>query len=151
MNSPSPQMPPMTPYLTMIDAAKAIQFYREVFDAEEVFRLTLPNDKVCHAELVLNGARLMLGEEHPGMSKSPATLNGTPVRICLMVNDVDALMDKACKVGATVIMPPENCFYGHRSGSIRDPFGHEWMLNHEIEKVEHAEMKRRFNEMIKQS
>ena len=141
-------MPPLTPYLTMVDAGKAIEFYTKVFGAKEVFRLDLPDSgKVCHAELDLNGSKIMLGEEHPGMSVSPTTLKGTPVRICLMVEDVDGVITKAVKAGATVLMPPEDCFYGHRSGSVRDPFGHEWLLNHEFEKVEHAEMKRRFKEM----
>ena len=69
-----------------------------------------------------------------------------------MVEDVvTGLAKKAQAEGATVTLPPENCFYGHRSGSIRDPFGHEWMLNHEIEKVEHAEMQRLFKEMVTKS
>jgi len=143
MNEPTNRMPPMTPYLTMTDTEKGIEF------SNEVFRLTLPDSgKVCHAELILNDGRIMLGEEHPGITKSPATLNGTSVRICLMVDDVDAWIDRSIKAGATVTIPAQNYFYGHRSGSIRDPFGHEWMLNHEIEKVETAEMQRRWKEMV---
>jgi len=96
------------PYLSMVDAAKAIEFLQKIFGAKEVFRLALPDSgKVCHAELTLNGSRIMLGEEHPGMSKSPATLGGTPVRICLMVDDVDAIVDRAQKAGATVVMSPK--------------------------------------------
>ena len=152
MKDQSTNLPPMTPYLTMADAGKAIEFYKKVFGATEVFRLVLPDSgKVCHAELTLNGSRIMLGEEHPGMTQSPQTLKGTSIRICLMVDDVDGLMKKAEAAGATIILPPENCFYGHRSGSIRDPFGHEWMFNHEIEKVEQAEMQRRFKEMVTKS
>lgn len=142
----------MTPYLTVADAGKAIQFYEKVFGAKEVSRLVFPDSgEVCHAELVLNGGLIMLGVEHPGMSKSPATLGGTPVRICLMVEDVDGMVEKAGKAGATVTRPPEDTFYGHRSGSIRDPFGHEWMFTHEIEKMEPAEVQRSFNEMVKKS
>ncbi len=138
----------MTPYLTMNDTAKAIEFYQKAFGAIEVFRLELPNGKVCHAELILNDSRIMLGEEHPGMTQSPGTLGGTSVRVCLMVDDVDAQIDQAVKTGATVTMPPEDCFYGHRSGAVRDPFGHEWMLNHEKEKVELEEMQRRWKDMV---
>ena len=80
----------------------------------------------------------------------PETLGGTPVKICLMVENVDASVDRAQRAGATVIMPPADQFYGHRSASLRDPFGHEWMLQHEIEKVSPAEMQRRWNAMMTQ-
>jgi PhnB protein len=150
MSNPSTQLPPMTPYLTLSDAGQAISFYKGVFNATEVFRLTYPDsEKVCHAELLINGSRIMLGEEHPDMTKSPTALGGTSVRLCLMVDDVDAWMDRAVKAGATVTFPAEEHFYGHRSGSVRDPFGHEWMFNHETEKVEAAEMQRRWKEMMK--
>jgi PhnB protein len=139
----------LAPYLAVKDAAKAVEFYAGVLGAKEAFRLTNPEGKVCHSELHFGDSVIMLAEEFPGYSKSPETLGGTPVRFCLNVDDVDGTVDRLAKAGATVTMPPSDQFYGYRSAAARDPFGHEWMIQRQIEKVEPAEMQRRFDEMCK--
>lgn len=83
------------------------------------------------------------------MEETPETLGGTAVGLCLMVDDVDTACERANAAGATVVRPPSTEFYGHRSASLRDPFGHEWMLQREVEKVSPAEMQRRWDTMVK--
>jgi PhnB protein len=141
-------MPSITPYLTLVDVKKAIAFYKKVFGAKVTLELPLPNGKICHAHITINGSEIMLCMEDPQWNQSPKTLKGTTVRLCLVVKDVDAMLKKAKKAGAKITVPAEDQFYGHRSGSIRDPFGHEWMFNQVIEDVSYPEMKRRFKKMI---
>jgi PhnB protein len=105
--------------------------------------------KIGHAELILNGNVMMLSDEYPGFNKTPHTLGGTSVRFCLMVENADASFAQAVAAGAEVTRPLTDEFYGHRSGNLRDPFGHEWMIQHEIEKVSPEEMQKRWNAMIK--
>lgn len=149
MSTPATNYPPFSPYLTVRDAAKAIEFYKTAFGAEEVFRLTNQADgTIGHAELTIAGSLLMLSEENLKWgNKSPQTLGGTPVVFCLMVENADAAIDRAIAAGATARMPVADQFYGFRSGSIVDPFGQEWMLQHEIEKVPPGEMQKRWDEM----
>lgn len=143
------EYPLLSPYLAVVDAAKALSFYQEVFGAEERFRLVdKSNGQISHAELFIQGSLVMLAEENPAWNKAPGSLGGTAVKLCLMVDNPDAVIEKAAAAGATVIMPPQDQFYGFRSGSIRDPFGHEWMLQREIEKVSHEEMQRRWDAML---
>lgn len=139
-------LPILAPSLAVSDAARAIEFYKAAFGAVELYRLTdKSNGKIGHAEITINGALLMLADEYPGFNKSPDTLGGTAVRLHLMCDDVDATFAKAVEAGAAVIAPVEDQFYGHRLGRVRDPFGHEWMLSKEIEKISPEEMQRRFD------
>ncbi len=141
--------PSFSPYITVHDASKAIAFYNAAFGATERFRLAdASSGKIGHAELDLQGSLLMLSDENPAWNKSPQTLGGTPVKFCLMVENADAAIEKAVVAGATPLMPAGDQFYGFRSGSVRDPFGHEWMLQHEIEKVSPEEMQKRWNDML---
>ncbi|MDB6004444.1 MAG: Glyoxalase/bleomycin resistance protein/dioxygenase [Prosthecobacter sp.] len=141
--------PSFSPYITVHDASKAIAFYNAAFGATERFRLAdASSGKIGHAELDLQGNLLMLSDENPAWNKSPQTLGGTPVKFCLMVENADAAIEKAVAAGATALMPASDQFYGFRSGSVRDPFGHEWMLQHEIEKVSPEEMQKRWNDML---
>lgn len=151
MNTPSDEYPIIAPYLTVKGAAKAIEFYKAAFGATERYRLSdKSSDKVGHAELLVFGGLVMLSDENPNWgNKSPGTLGGTPVKLCLMVDDVDATVEKAQKAGATVTMPATDMFYGFRSGSVCDPFGHEWMIQHQFEKVSHEEMQVRWDAMLK--
>lgn len=143
-----PTYPAFSPYITVRDASRAIAFYQTAFGATEIFRLVASaSGKIGHAELSLRGGLLMLSEENPAWNKSPETLGGTPVKFCLMVENADAAIEAAVATGATLIMPAGDQFYGFRSGCMRDPFGHEWMLQHEIEKVSHAEMQQRWDAM----
>ncbi len=142
--------PPISSYLAVNDAAKAIEFYKSAFGATEIYRLSdSASGRIGHAELALNGSMIMLSDEFPGYSKSPQTLGGTAVRFCLMVEDADAAFDRAVASGATVLRPLTDEFYGFRSGSIRDPFGHEWLVQHQFEKVSPEEMQKRWDEMVK--
>ncbi|MCB1225867.1 MAG: VOC family protein [Verrucomicrobiales bacterium] len=141
--------PTLSAYLTVRDAVRAVDFYKVNFGAKEVFRLTEPQSgTISHAELRFGETLLMLAEENPAWNQSPATLNGTPVRLCLAVDDVDATLEKAAAAGATVLMPASDQFYGFRCGNLRDPFGHEWMIQKEIEKVSPEEMQRRWEQML---
>jgi PhnB protein len=152
MNNNNPSYPPLIPALAVHDAAKAIAFYQQAFEATEFYRLIDPESgKIGHSELLINGTMIMLTDEYPAFNKTPQTLGGTAVKLALMVEDVDTTVERASSAGATVIMPPCDQFYGHRSATIRDPFGHEWMLQKEIEKVTPAEMQRRWDEMVKSS
>lgn len=151
MNNPPHEYPILAPYLTVLDASKAIEFYKAAFGATELFRLDdKASGRIGHAELLINGGLLMLADENPAWhNKSASTLGGTPVKLCLMVDDVDGTVEKAKNAGATVTMPPMDMFYGFRSGSITDPYGQEWMIQREIEKVSPEEMQRRWDTMIK--
>lgn len=141
--------PSFSPYITVHNAEEAIAFYQKAFGARERFRLAdASSGKIGHAELDLQGSLLMLSDENPAWNKSPQTLGGTPVKFCLMVENADAAIAKAVAAGATPLMPASDQFYGFRSGSVRDPFGHEWMLQHEIEKVSPEEMQKRWSAML---
>ena len=142
--------PPMSPYLTVKGAAKAIEFYKAAFGATELFRLSDPaSGAVGHAEIMLNGSHLMLSDENLEWgNKSPETLAGTPVNLCLIVENADAAVERASAAGAIVLRPPADMFYGFRSASIRDAFGHLWMIQHEIEKVSPEDMQTRWAAML---
>lgn len=139
--------PPVSPALAVNDAGAALTFYKDAFGATEHYRLIDPeSEKIGHAEFSIGGQLLMIGDEYPGHSKSPRSLGGTSVRFAVVVGDVDAAFERALRAGAEPIRPPADQFYGHRSCCLRDPFGHEWMLQSVIEDVTPEEMQRRWNE-----
>lgn len=137
----------MYPYLHVRDAAKAIEFYKEVFGATEKFRLNEPGSgRVGHAELDFGGATLMLADEFPECEiHGPLTVGQTTVTIHLHVDDADALIARATAAGARLEREPQDAFYGERSGVVRDPFGHRWNIGHSIEEVTPEEMQRRYD------
>jgi PhnB protein len=138
------------PYLCVKDAAGAIDFYIRAFGAVEQFRIGDPGQKIGHAELLVNGNLLMLSDEALERDfKSPTALGGSPVTICLIVDDVDAIAARSIAAGARVIRPVENQFYGHRGGLFEDPYGHLWWIATEIEDVSPEELKRRVGELGK--
>lgn len=148
MNTPA--YPPLISSLGVKDAARAIEFYKAAFGANEVYRLTdSASGRIGHAELEINGSMIMLSDEFPGFNTTPQTLGGTPVKFCLMVENADAAFDRAVAAGAEVLRPVSDEFYGYRCGNLRDPFGHEWMVQHEIEKVSPGEMQKRWDAMVK--
>ncbi|HEY3664013.1 MAG TPA: VOC family protein [Chthoniobacterales bacterium] len=148
MSAPT-SYPPLSPSLVVDDAAAAIDFYRKAFGAEELFRLTDPESgKVGHAEMTIKGVLVMLGEEYAGINRSPKSLGGTSVNLGLMSTDAKADMDRAVAAGAEVVRPLADQFYGHRAGRVRDPFGHEWVISQEMEKISPEEMQRRWNAMV---
>ncbi|MES2992227.1 MAG: VOC family protein [Pseudomonadota bacterium] len=137
------------PYLMVRDAQAAMAFYAEAFGATELFRLVEPSGRVGHAELQLGAAVLMVCDEFPeyGMV-GPQGEKFTGCTIHLHVDDADAMAERAVAAGATMLMPPTDQFYGERSCRLRDPFGHFWLLGHSIEKVDPAEMQRRYTAMM---
>jgi PhnB protein len=137
------------PYLRVKNAAAAIDFYTRVFGAEETLRLTEPSGRIGHSELKIGGLTLMLSDEYPECDiRGPESLGGTTFSIHLHVDDADALMRTAVDAGATVVREMSDAFYGERSGTVRDPFGHEWMLGHQIEEVAPEEMQRRYTALF---
>lgn len=146
--TPVIQIHEVYPYLRVRRAAEAIDFYTKAFGAQELFRLTEPGGRIGHAEIKIGGMVLMLSDEHPEYGiQGPQSLGGTSISIHLHVDQVDALMQQAIDAGATVLRPLADQFYGERSGTVRDPFGHEWLLGQQIEKVAPEEMQRRFSAM----
>ncbi len=134
------------PYLHVRDAAAAIDFYARVFGAEETFRLGDASGRVGHAEMRFGPVTIMLADEHPELGLlSPLAHGGTGTTIHLHVDDVDALAARAAEAGATLVRPPTDYSHGERQCRLRDPFGHEWLLGHEIESVSHDEMQRRID------
>jgi PhnB protein len=133
------------PYLCVRGGAAAIDFYVRVFGAQEIMRLAYPDGRIAHAELKFGPATLMLVDEHPDIGiRSPLAFGGTGTRIHLHVDDVDALTARAVEAGATVLLPPTDQGHGERQARVRDPFGHEWLLGHQIEAVSSEEIQRRF-------
>ncbi len=136
-------------YLRVHDAARAIAFYKRAFSAEELFRLTEPTGRIGHAELKIGPATVMLSDEYPEYGfRGPQALGGTTFAIHLHVDNADALMRQAVDAGATVAREMADQFYGERSGLIRDPFGHEWLLGHHLEDVTPEEMQRRYTALF---
>ena len=139
----------VTPYLIANDALAAIAFYKQAFGAVETCKLTMPDGGICHAEIQIGDAKIMLGEECPQMgSKSPLTLNGTPTGFCIYVPDADAAFTQALQAGAKAERPMTDQFWGDRTGTVVDPFGHKWTLATHVEDVSEGEMQNRMNAWI---
>lgn len=134
----------VTPYLILSNAASAIEFYKQVFGAREVMRLPMPNGKLGHAEIQIGDSRIMLADEAPEWdARSPETVGGSPVIIALYVEDVDAVVTRAVAAGAKLFKPVTDQFYGDRSGSVTDPFGHKWNIATHKEYVSPEETNKR--------
>jgi PhnB protein len=134
----------VTPYLIVSGAANAMEFYKKAFGAEETERTADPSGKVMHAEMRIGKARFMLADEFPEMGiRSPQALGGSPVGLLVYVEDVDARFKQALGAGATVDRPVKDQFYGDRSGTLVDPFGHKWTLATHKEDLTPEEMGKR--------
>ena len=138
----------LIPYLNVRDAEKAIAFYREVFSAKELYRLTDPNDgRIGHAELLFGNARVMISDEYPDFGAvAPSTLGGTPIKLVLTVDCADDTFALALEHGAIEVRKLNNEFFGHRSGLLSDPFGHLWFVQTRTEDLSPETMQRRWNE-----
>ena len=137
-----------TPYLIIQGAAQAIDFYRKAFGASERMRLDGPGGALMHAEIQIGDSPIMLADEFPQMNAlSPLSVGGSPVFILLYVENVDTMFQRAVEAGATVERPVQNQFYGDRSGTLLDPFGHRWTIATHVEDVTPDEMKRRMAAM----
>jgi PhnB protein len=133
-----------TPYLIVKGAADAIEFYKKAFGATEMLRMADPQGRVGHAEIKIGDSVIMLADEHPSMGyRGPHSLGGSSVSILLYLEDVDRVFERAVKAGAKAQRPVTNQFYGDRSGTLEDPFGHVWTVATHVEDVPPEEMKRR--------
>ncbi len=138
----------VTPYLFVRTAALAIDFYKSVFGAAEILRMPGPNGRIMHAELKIGNSIVMLADENPQTGiMSPQTIGGSPSSLLVYVENVDAVMQKALESGAKQLHPIKNQFYGDRSGSLLDPFGHMWSVATHVEDVSPEEMKKRMSAM----
>ncbi|MEM7300124.1 MAG: VOC family protein [Pseudomonadota bacterium] len=136
----------LSPYLTVKNADAMIAFYEQAFGAELHYALRGPNDgKIGHAELSIFGRRMMLADEFPDFGAlGPETIGGSPVKLHLMVDDVDKVFAAALAAGATELRPVKDQFHGHRGGMIADPAGHHWFIQTKTEDVSPEEMQRRW-------
>lgn len=139
----------ITPYLMVQEAGKAIDFYKQAFGAVELYRMDGPEGKISHAELTIGDSRVMLADEVPEF-KSPQTLGGAGVNLLLYVEDADKVFGKALAAGAKEQRPLKDQFYGDRSGTLIDPFGHIWTIATHKEDVPPEEMEKRIQQSMKQ-
>ena len=138
----------VTPYLIVDGASDAIDFYKSVLGATERMRMGAPGDRVGHAELEIGDSVVMLADEAEEMGAlSPGSVGGTPVSIHVYVEDADGVFGRAMTAGAKELQPVEDKFYGDRSGSFEDPFGHRWHVASHVEDVPPDEMEKRMAEM----
>lgn len=136
----------ITPYISLKDAAKAIEFYKEAFNATEIECCHTPDGKVMHAVIKIGDSLLMLSDEMPGSDcciSSPTSLKGTCAMLALYVEDADDLFDRAVKAGAKVHMPLDDMFWGDRYGQLLDPFGHYWSVSTHKEDLTKEEINKR--------
>ncbi len=138
----------VTPYLVVDDAAKAIEFYKEAFGAEEKYRLPM-GGKIGHAEIKIGDSFVMLADEFPEMGHlSPKARGGTTVSLLIYLDNVDSAFQRAKDAGATEAKALEDQIWGDRMGTLTDPFGHQWSLATHIEDVSEEEIGRRFEEFF---
>jgi PhnB protein len=138
----------VTPYLSVDGAAAALEFYKRAFGATECMRVPSPDGRIAHAEIQIGDSRVMLADEFPEMNfRSPKSIGGSPVTIALYVEDSDQMTAQAVAAGAKVLRPVTDQFYGDRSGSVEDPFGHVWHIATHTEDVSPEELKRRMDAM----
>ena len=134
----------VTPYLSVAGAAQALDFYKKAFGAREIMRVESPGGKVGHAEVEIGGSRVMMADEFPDMGfRGPKSYGGSPVHIHLYVEDADKTVEQAVAAGAKIVRAVANQFYGDRSGSIEDPFGHVWHVATRVEDLTPQEVQQR--------
>jgi len=141
----------VTPYLVVKNAAEALDFYAKAFGAKELMRLQDPGGKVMHAEFQVGDSRIMIADECPEMSAlSPQTVGGSPVNFCIYVENCDEVFQQALAAGGKEKRPVQDQFYGDRSGTLEDPFGHTWTIATHKEDLTQEEIEQRAAEMMKQ-
>lgn len=134
----------VTPYLIVSGGVEAIEFYKKAFGATELFRFPAPGGKIGHAEIKIGDSPIMLADEFPEMGyKGPQSIGGSPVSLMIYVDDVDTVFDRAVESGGTVKEAVSDKFYGDRTGTVIDPFGHIWHISTHKEDVSMEEMERR--------
>jgi len=139
----------VTAYLIIKGAARALDYYKKAFGAKELMRFPGENDTIGHAEIKIGDGVVMLADEAPDMGyRSPQSIGGTPVSLMFYVADVDARFAQAVAAGATVKQAVKDQFYGDRSGTLVDPFGHIWTIATHKEDVSPEEMQKRLAAMM---
>jgi PhnB protein len=139
----------ITPSLFVADAAKAIDFYKKAFGAEEVMRFPGPDGRIMYAELRIGDSPLMLGDEMPEQgTRGPRSLGGTPVSLFLYTENVDASWKRAVDAGGKPVVPLDNQFWGDRAGCIEDPGGHQWWLSQRIKDMTVDELRKSAEEFF---
>jgi PhnB protein len=139
----------ITPQLTLDNAAKAIDWYKQALGAEEVSRHTGPDGNIMHAELRIGDSRIMLNDAMMG-GKGPLALGGSPISLWIYVEDCDALFNRAVGAGGEVRMPMADQFWGDRCGSVSDPHGYSWTVATRKEDLTGQELEQRATEFFKQ-
>jgi len=133
----------VTPYLICDGASQAIEFYKKAFGAVEVVRMAMPNGKIGHAELKIGDSFINLADEHPEIgARSPKSYGGSPISVLLYVENTDAMVAQAVSAGAKITRPLKDEFYGDRTATIADPFGHTWYIHTHMKDVTPEEMKK---------
>lgn len=131
----------VTPYIIVKKASQAIEFYIKALGAQEIMRFSMPNNKIAHAEIEINGSRIMIADENLERgAQSPEAYGGSPISLHLYVENVDKMVQQAVNAGAEIERKPEDMFYGDRIASIKDPFGHQWYISTHIKDVSPEEM-----------
>ena len=139
----------VTPYIALKNAGDAIEFYKKAFGAKELFRMASPDGSVGHAEIKIGDSIIMLADEDADMGFfSPETIGGSPCLLMIYTENVDQTFKRAIENGATETRPVKDQFYGDRSGSLKDPFGHKWTIATHVEDVPEDEMKRRLEKVM---
>ena len=153
MPTQSKPIPPgfrsVTPYLTLNNASRALDFYKRAFGAQEVMRMDAPGGKIAHAEIKIGDSLIMLADEMPGGGcQSPQSLGGTTAGIFLYVDNVDTIFNQAVSAGAQAESQPADMFWGDRYGRLKDPFGHSWSVATHVEDIAPAEMAKRMKDAM---
>jgi len=133
----------VTPYLICDGASQAIEFYKKAFGAVEAVRMAMPNGKIGHAEIRIGDSFIMLADENSeGAAHSPQRYGGSPINVLLYVENTDAMLAQAVSAGAKIVRPIKDEFYGDRTATIVDPFGHTWYIHTHVKDVTPEEMKK---------
>jgi PhnB protein len=136
----------VTPYLIVKGAADAIEFYKKAFGATELFRMAQEDGRIGHAEIKIGDSPIMLADEFPEMKYfGPQTLGGSSVSILIYVDDVDTMYPQAISAGGKEMKPLQDQFYGDRSGTLTDPFGHVWTIATHMEDVTPEDIEKRLS------
>lgn len=134
----------VTPYMIVDGASEAIEFYKEAFAATERMRLSGESGKVMHAEIAIGDSVIMLADEFPEMNiRGPKSFGGSPVSLALYVENVDDVFGRAVEAGCVEVRPVATQFYGDRTGTLTDPWGHQWTIATHVEDVSPEEMQKR--------
>ncbi len=132
----------VTPYLICDGASQAIEFYKKAFGAVESMRMAMPNGKIGHAEIKIGDSFIMLADDSPEVgARSPQHYGGSPINVLLYVENTDAMLAQAVSAGAKIVRPLKDEFYGDRTATIVDPFGHTWYIHTHVKDVTPEEMK----------